>query len=96
MVYPVLINDIDNDNKLAVLLSVVNQSYSSNLHVPLERLHKKKILIINYEHGNDDMFLVGVRMPWRNNNRSEKTMGICLFRKLTIFERLGKKGNSWS
>jgi hypothetical protein len=37
-----LIDDIDNNDELAVILAVVDKSHSPNLDVPLERLHMKK------------------------------------------------------
>jgi hypothetical protein len=40
--HPVLIDDIDNNDELAVILAVVDKSHSPNLDVPLERLHMKK------------------------------------------------------
>lgn len=40
--YPVLINNIDDDNKPSIILSVVDESDSPDLNVPLERLHKSK------------------------------------------------------
>lgn len=39
MMYPVLIDDINDDDELPVLLAIVNQGHPPNLDVPLERLH---------------------------------------------------------
>lgn len=38
--YPVLVNDIDDNNKLPVILPVVDEGDSSDLYEPLERLQK--------------------------------------------------------
>lgn len=45
MKYPVLVDDINDDDELPIVLAVVNQRHSSYLHVPFERLvsfHEKK------------------------------------------------------
>jgi hypothetical protein len=36
--YSVLVDDIDDDDELAVVLAVVDEGDPSDLHVPLERL----------------------------------------------------------
>lgn len=40
--YPVLVKDVDDDNKLPIVLAVVDESHPSDLNVPLERLPKTK------------------------------------------------------
>lgn len=42
MGYPVLIDDIDDDDELSVVLSIVYESNSPNLHISLERLQSKQ------------------------------------------------------
>ena len=37
-----MIDDIDNNDELAIILAVVDKSHSPNLDVPLERLNMKK------------------------------------------------------
>ena len=38
--YPILVNYIDDYNKLPVILTVVDEGNPSNLNIPLERLKK--------------------------------------------------------
>ena len=40
--YPVLVKDVDDDDELPVVLSVVDESHPSDLDVPLERLSKQQ------------------------------------------------------
>lgn len=41
--YSVLIDDIDDHNELPVILSIVHESHSPNLHISLERLQIQQI-----------------------------------------------------
>ena len=40
--YPILVDDVDDDDELSVFLAIVDQSDPSDLHVPLEHLYKNK------------------------------------------------------
>ena len=37
--YPVLVDDVDDDDEAAIVLAVVHQGHTPDLHEPLERLH---------------------------------------------------------
>lgn len=40
--YSILIDNIDNDNELAIILAIVHERHPSNLHVSLKRLQITK------------------------------------------------------
>lgn len=42
MTYPILVNDVDDDDKRAIVFSVVDECNPSDLDVPLERLHTER------------------------------------------------------
>jgi len=50
--YSVLVNDVDDDDELAIFLAVVDESNPSDLDVPLERLKTKrrKRSLVRLEH----------------------------------------------
>lgn len=50
--YSVLVNDVDDDDELAIFLSVVDESNPPDLNVPLERLNteRRKCNLVRLEH----------------------------------------------
>lgn len=78
MGYPVLIDDIDDDDELSVVLSIVYESDSPNLHIPLERLQSKQGKGVTWKTKTT------MEMNGRRRSCTEREKSNCYYFLLTI------------
>lgn len=66
--YPVLVDNVNDDDKLAIVLAVVDEGHPSDLDVPLERLHVKQIKKEDQNPGIPQLY---IHIPIRDSEREK-------------------------
>lgn len=75
--YPVLVDDIDDDNEAAIVLAVVHEGHPPDLHKPLERLHKNNEAssLTNTTDAEEERRRLVSLPSWRRRRRRRREAG---------------------